>query len=105
MLKVSQIEIRSVFESSAPEYFVYTVLHHFSGRTAFGQMVSRRIRTYFPEIWKLRYMNFGICICSKIIKNCLKWVHMARYELILKQDGALWLRIILKPLLAPKGAI
>ena len=36
---------------------------------------------------------------------CLKWVHMARYELILKQDGAIWLRIILKPLLAPKGAI
>ena len=35
----------------------------------------------------------------------LKWVHMARYELILKLDGALWLRIILKPLLTPKGAI
>ena len=34
-----------------------------------------------------------------------KWVHMARYELILRQDGALWLRIILKPLLTPKGAI
>ena len=34
-----------------------------------------------------------------------KWVHMARYELILKLDGALWLRIILKPLLAPKGTI
>ena len=32
----------------------------------------------------------------------LKWVHMARYELILKLDGALWLRIILKPLLIPK---
>ena len=31
---------------------------------------------------------------------CLKWVHMARYELILRQD----VRIILKPLLAPKGA-
>ena len=35
----------------------------------------------------------------------LKWVHMARYELILKLDGALWLRIILKPLLTPKEAI
>ena len=33
-----------------------------------------------------------------------KWVHMARYELILKLDGAPWLRIILKPLLTPKGA-
>ena len=32
----------------------------------------------------------------------LKWVHMARYELMLRLDGALWLRIILKPLLTPK---
>ena len=32
---------------------------------------------------------------------------MARYELILRLDGldgALWLRIIFKPLLTPKGA-
>ena len=35
----------------------------------------------------------------------LKWVHMARYELILRLDGALRLRIIFKPLLTPKGAI
>ena len=56
------------------------------------------------EIWKFRYMDFGIFICSKIMEFDLKWVHMARYELILKQDGAIWLRIILKPLLAPKGA-
>ena len=35
----------------------------------------------------------------------LKWVHMARYELILKLDGALWLSIISKPLLTPKVAI
>ena len=35
----------------------------------------------------------------------LKWVHMAQYELILKMDGDLWLRIIFKPLLTPKGAI
>ena len=32
----------------------------------------------------------------------LKWVHMAPCELILRLDGALWLRIILKPLLTPK---
>ena len=31
----------------------------------------------------------------------LKWVHMVRYELILRLDGALWLRIIFKPLLTP----
>ena len=30
----------------------------------------------------------------KIMEFDLKWVHMARYELILKQDGAIWLRII-----------
>ena len=36
------------------------------------------------------------------MKIDLKWVHMARYELILRLDGALWLRIILKPLLTPK---
>ena len=35
----------------------------------------------------------------------LKWVHMGRYELILRLDGALWLTIISGPLLTPKGAI
>ena len=38
----------------------------------------------------------------KIMKFGVKWVHMARYELILRLDGALWLRIILKPFLTPK---
>ena len=41
----------------------------------------------------------------KIMEFDLKWVHMARYELIFKQDGTTWLRIILKPLLTSKGAI
>ena len=41
----------------------------------------------------------------KIMEFDLKKVHMSRCELTLKLDGALWLRIILKPLLAPKGAI
>ena len=35
----------------------------------------------------------------------LKWVHMSRYGVILRLDGALWLPIILKPLLTPKGAV
>ena len=39
-----------------------------------------------------------------IIDFCLKWAHMARYELILKLDGALWLTIIFKPLLTQKMA-
>ena len=44
-------------------------------------------------------MEFGL--------KWFKWVHntMGRYELILKLDGALWPRIILKLLLTPKGAI
>ena len=36
---------------------------------------------------------------------CLKLVYMARYELILRLDGALWLTIIFKPLLTQKRAI
>ena len=35
----------------------------------------------------------------------LKWVHMARYELILRLDGALWLRIISGPLLTQEWSI
>ena len=35
----------------------------------------------------------------------LKWVHMARYELILRLEGAIWLTIISGPLLTQKGAI
>ena len=35
----------------------------------------------------------------------LKCVHIARYELILRLDGALWLTIISKPLLTPKTAM
>ena len=33
----------------------------------------------------------------KNMKFGLKWVHVAQYELILRLDGALWLRIIFKP--------
>ena len=50
-------------------------------------------------------MDIGFFICSNIMEFDLKWVHMARYELILRLDGALWLRIIFKPLLTPKRAI
>ena len=35
----------------------------------------------------------------------LKWVHMARYALILKQDEAIWLRIISEHILTPKRAV
>ena len=33
----------------------------------------------------------------KITEFDLKWVHMVRYELILRLDEALWLRIVSKP--------
>ena len=39
------------------------------------------------------------------MKFGLKWVHMARYELILRLDGALWLTIISKPPLTQKKAM
>ena len=57
------------------------------------------------EIWKFRYMDFRICVNSKIVEFDLKWVHMARYEFVFRLDGALWLKIILKPLLTPKEAM
>ena len=36
------------------------------------------------------------------MKFDLKWIQMARYELILRLVRGIWLRIILKPLLTPK---
>ena len=39
------------------------------------------------------------------MKFGLKWVHMARYELILRLDGALWLTIIAKTPLTSRRAI
>ena len=41
----------------------------------------------------------------KIMKIGLEWVHMARYELILRLDGALWLPIISKTPMASRKAM
>ena len=41
----------------------------------------------------------------KNVEFGLKWVHMARYGLILRLEGALWLAIISKPLLTPQMAM
>ena len=41
----------------------------------------------------------------KIMAFGLRWVHMARYELILRLDGALWLTIISKTPLTPRKAM
>ena len=49
------------------------------------------------SVWRIKSM--------KNMKIGLKWVHMARYGLILKLERALWLTIIFRPLLTPKGAI
>ena len=46
----------------------------------------------------MKIIEFGL----KIMNIGLKWVHMARYELILRLVGVLWLTIIFKPLLTPK---
>ena len=55
---------------------------------------------------KNNFMDPGYDIfCSKKMKFGPKLVHMARYELILKLVRALWLRMILKPLLTPKRAM
>ena len=51
-----------------------------------------RVPTYFG-IKSMKNMKIG-----------LKWVHMARYGLILRLEGALWLTIIFKPLLTQKRA-
>ena len=42
---------------------------------------------------------------SKNMKFGPKWVHMARYELILRLVRALWLRILLKALLTLNSAV
>ena len=44
------------------------------------------------------------CLSKHMIFG-LKWVYMARYELILRLDGALWLTIISKTPLTPRKAM
>ena len=48
----------------------------------------------------MKFLNIEF---MKIMKFDLKWVHMVRYELILKLDGALWLTIISKKTDPKKG--
>ena len=48
-------------------------------------------------------MDLGLCFPNNM-ESYLKWVHMARYELILRLDGALWLTIISKTPVTPKTA-
>ena len=70
---VVNLELKyGVFEASTPEYFVYIILQHFLRRTTLGRMPSRRIRTYFPEIWKFRKMSFGTVVGLNIMEFDLK---------------------------------
>ena len=78
----------------------------YGARMECKQFVSRELRNCDLKgplsqlfVYIIRY------VWIKIMEFDPKWVHMARYELILKLDGALWLRIILKPLLTPKRAM
>ena len=41
----------------------------------------------------------------KIMESYLKWVRVARYELILSLDGALWLTIISDTPLTPRKVV
>ena len=68
-----------------------------------GAVATRRPRPQQPQLYI--DIDCGIVIRSTIMEFDLKWVRMARYELILRLDGALWVRIMLKPLLTPKTAI
>ena len=65
-------------------------------------------------IWPLGHVSLGIKSSTmkffnikfmKITEFCLKWVHMARHELILRLDGVLWLMIISKTPLTPRKAM
>ena len=62
------------------------------------------LRVEETDVWK---SEVWICLFwikfMNIMEFGLKWVHTARYELILKLDGALWLTIVSKPLPTPKG--
>ena len=82
LLIVAQSEIRGVSESLAPEYFVYTVLHHFSRRTTFGKMPFRRIRTYFriSGFSDLGISEIQICAFRDCLsKNHVIWSEMGPY--------------------------
>ena len=99
-LKICFTHIRSDFWKYVSPIFVNLIVVHRSWihRKSIVNL-SWIYREPVPDAssWRITFM--------KIMEFGLKWVHMTRYELILRLDGALWLRIILKPLLTPKGAI
>ena len=77
----------------------------FLRRTTFGKMPSQWISIICFRTCGSSDMNFEICICVKIMDLNLEWIHMALYKLILRQDGAIWLRIISGLLLTPPKGV
>ena len=67
-------------------------------------LVSLKENNY-PQNFKIKKKKSNTVFLLKIIELGLKWVHMARYELISKLDGAIWLAVISKPLLTPRRAM
>ena len=58
----------------------------------------------FCYFFFLQFLDFWTFL-GKNMELGPKWVHMTRYELILKLDGALWLTIISKTPLTPRKAM
>ena len=74
-------EIRYVFEDSAPEHFVYTILHHFARRTTFRKMTSRRITTFFSGSLEVHiYMYILIWGILSLSKHNGIWCEMVPYD-------------------------
>ena len=59
--------------------------------------LCQQFEVQISSVWRIQFM--------KVMEFDLKWVHMARYELILRLDGALWLTIISKAPMTPKRAM
>ena len=76
----------------------------YGARMECKQFVSRELRNCELKGPLSRFFVYIIGhVWLKIMEFDPKWIHMARYELILKLDGAIWLRIILKPSRPQKG--
>ena len=77
----------------------------YGARMECKQFVSRELRNCELRGLLSRLVLYIIrYVWITIMEFDPKWVHMARYELMLRLDGALWLSIIFKPLLTPKRA-
>ena len=74
------------------------------GQDLAQDLAQDQVQDYVQDQVQYQFQDLvQVLFFRKIMKFDLKWVHMARYELILiRLDGALWLKIIFIPLLTPK---